>query len=206
MNAVRRLWSRLLLRGVTHRDRFGRLKLLYVLRDPWSLDSPREHHRFVETNRLLSGAFGRVGSLLEMGCGEGLQTGYLKQCCDRLYGIDVSQLAVQRAAKLHPDCEFAAGTLDSVADRFTRSPVDLVAACEVLYYCEDVPANLEIMRRIAGACFVTCYQSRTDRVFPHLEAIPGAEFATIRYEEHTWRACWWRNAGAAGAAGPSHAK
>lgn len=193
MHPVRHLWNRIFLRGVTHRDRYGQLRMLYLLRDPWALDSPREHERFEQTNQLITRAFGRPASILELGCGEGHQTEYLKKCCDRLYGVDISNLAIRRAKRRNPDCEFFSGTLEAVAPHFISSPVDMIVACEVLYYCEDVSANIALMSKIANNCFVTCYQKRADRVFPFLEAIPGAEFETIRHESHTWRAGWWRS-------------
>lgn len=209
MHPLRRLWSRLLLRGVTHRDRYGQLGLLYLLRDPWSLDSPHEQFRFEQTNRIILGAFGRTGSILELGCGEGHQSEHLKACCDTLYGVDVSRRAVRRAGRRAPDCTFLRGTLPTVASRFSGSPVDLVTACEVLYYCEDVATNIELMSRVARHCLVTCYQTRAARVGPHLEKIAGVASDTIEVGSHLWHVWWWASAGAdtpsltPGGSGPS---
>src|SRR4051812_34342504 len=95
--SLRRLWTRVMLRGVHYRDRHQQLDMLYRVRDPWNLDSPREHFRFEETNRLITREFGHVPNLLELGCGEGYQSRHLEKVCDRLHGCDISANAVERA-------------------------------------------------------------------------------------------------------------
>ena len=78
------------LRGVGGSDNIRRLDLAYYVEDPWNMDSDRESRRFQATNRIIEHNFGRVGSLLELGCGEGHQTQYLARLSDQQYGIDVS--------------------------------------------------------------------------------------------------------------------
>src|SRR5262245_47425886 len=94
--AVRRTWIKYALRGVSGHDAHDRLDRAYRVPDPWAMDSDRERFRFVETNRAIVDAFGRIGSMLEIGCGEGHQSTYLVGLCDRLTGIDVSATAVGR--------------------------------------------------------------------------------------------------------------
>ncbi len=56
------------------------------------------------------------GNLLDIGCGEGYYTGYIHQslmCAGRsvyCYGIDISKIAVERAAKSYQDIPFAVGS------------------------------------------------------------------------------------------------
>ncbi|MGH6645240.1 MAG: hypothetical protein ACRED3_21350, partial [Bradyrhizobium sp.] len=70
----RRSWMKYALRGVGPNDNFERLDLAYSIEDPWNMNSPGEIARFEATNRIIEREFGRVGSLLELGCGKGHQT------------------------------------------------------------------------------------------------------------------------------------
>jgi protein-L-isoaspartate O-methyltransferase len=97
--ARRRLWMKYALRGVGGSDNFDRLDLAYSVEDPWNMSSDLERARFEATNRVVERAFGRVGSVLELGCGEGHQTEWLARLSDRQYGVDVSPQAVERARK-----------------------------------------------------------------------------------------------------------
>src|SRR5687767_4311214 len=131
--AVRRLWMQYALRGVQQSDNHGKLDLAYMVKDPWKLDSEPEHVRFRETSARLERAFGRPRSILEVGCGEGVQSEYFARQCDRLTGIDVSARAVERARQRLPAAEFGVG--DLAAQPWAREPgrFDVVAACEVIY-------------------------------------------------------------------------
>jgi hypothetical protein len=53
------------------------LKALYLVRDPWGMESPSETFRFSETNRLIGDQFGPANRLLELGCSEGYQSVWL---------------------------------------------------------------------------------------------------------------------------------
>src|SRR3546814_1302193 len=82
--------------------------MAYKLGDPWNMESRLEQARFVATNAVVARAFGRVGTLLEVGCGEGHQTRVLDELADEVYGIDVSPTAVERARERVPKAHFAA--------------------------------------------------------------------------------------------------
>src|SRR5690349_11073402 len=103
--AARRLWMRYALRGVGQADNHSRLDLAYLVPDPWKLDSEAEHVRFRETSAALERAFGRPRTILEVGCGEGVQSEYFAKQCDRLTGIDVSPRAIERARRRLPAAE-----------------------------------------------------------------------------------------------------
>src|SRR5580700_10350985 len=98
--------------------------------------SAREQARFEWTNQVIGDHLAPLGTILEVGCGEGHQSQYLARQSGELYGIDVSARAVDRARQRCPAGNFAVGdpfTLGSaMPDRY-----DLVAACEVLYYVKD---------------------------------------------------------------------
>jgi len=191
--AVRRAWMKYAMRGVGGADDYGRLDLAYRLGDPWNMESPLEQARFAATNALIERRFGRVASLLEVGCGEGHQTRALAAVADEVHGIDVSPTAVERARERLPTAHFAATDIHGQPWGGEQGRFDLVVACEVLYYIKDIPATLARMSHLGRACLVTFFVPALGRVGPHLEDIPGLQKDWIHSGGETWLACWWRN-------------
>jgi SAM-dependent methyltransferase len=191
MASLKKTWRRLVLRGARYAGNYRRLDASYVIRDPWSMRSAPEQFRFKETNRLLLETFGRVTSMLEIGCGEGHQSTYLRQVCARLTGLDVSGRAVTRARGRCPQAEFVVG--DIFAPQVTLSaPYDLVVACEVLYYMADVPAALGQIRSLGRNCLVTYLTAETETLDRHAaRALPGARFALLQFGGYQWRTVFW---------------
>ena len=190
--SLRRLWTRAMLRSVHYRDRYQQLDMLYRITDPWELDSPHERIRFEQTNRLIQREFGKVASLLEVGCGEGHQSQYLAKVCDRLHGCDVSARAVERARKRCEMSTFSVGTLsDVIADGVHQ--YDLVVACEVLYYVKNVRAAIEVMSRLGTSCLVTYYQTHQDQLDRMIIPLKLAGREVIRDGDNVWTAVWWHN-------------
>lgn len=93
---LKRIWFRAVMADPSYKDAFRNMEQLYRINDPWNLASEPERFRFQTTNELILREFGRVGRLLEVGCGEGAQTEYLLHCCSEISGIDVSGHAVSR--------------------------------------------------------------------------------------------------------------
>ena len=191
--AVRRLWMKYAMRGVGGADNYGRLDMAYRLGDPWNMESGLEQARFAATNALIERAFGRVGSLLEIGCGEGHQTLAFARLADEVYGIDVSPIAIERARVRVPQAQFAATDLEGQPWGGQRHRFDLVVACEVLYYIKDIPATIERMRHLGKAGFVTFFAPALVRVGPHLEGIEDLHKDWMQHQGETWLVCWWRN-------------
>jgi SAM-dependent methyltransferase len=191
---LRRFWIRRVLTGVDDaNDHERRFDALYRLRNPWGFTDPQEQIRFRETNRILLREFGRVGSLLEIGCAEGHQTLHLMRACHQLYGLDISARAVNRAKRKCPGAIFTVGDVTS-AGRFTNAPdrFDLVVACEVLYYVPDVAGTLRRMGELGRACLVTYYEMHRAQVEQALVAIDLAGRETIRSQDLLWSVVWWR--------------
>jgi len=157
---LRKLWLHGLHQGIDYADNYRRLNVLYLWRNPWGFTDSREQMRFMETNRILLREFGQVATLLEIGCAEGHQTLHLIQVCRQLYGLDVSPRAVRRAKRRCSKAAFVAGDLTNVA-RFINAPqqFDVVVACEVLYYIEDVPRALKQISDLGRHCLVTYYSA-----------------------------------------------
>ena len=190
---LRDYWVRLALRRVHYTDRADKLDRLYRVEDPWHLQSAKEQGRFQWTNRLIAEQFGRPETILEIGSGEGHQSRYLTQACDRLYGIDVSPRAVRRARQRCPTAQFAAGGPFGFRFPDMPQPVDLVVACEMLYYVKDIPRFLDRLSQLGRACLVTYYAGQAAALAPYFADRPGCEREQFRADDTEWRAVWWRN-------------
>lgn len=191
--ALRRTWMKYAMRGVGGADDYGRLDMAYRLGDPWNMESGLEQARFAATNALIERTFGRVGSLLEVGCGEGHQTLRLLELADEVHGIDVSPTAIARARVRVPGARFEATDLHGQPWGDGPGRFDLVVACEVLYYIKDIPATIARMNHLGRACLVTFFAPTLGRVGPHLEGIPGLNKDWMQHDGETWLVCWWRN-------------
>lgn len=185
------VWLRLLQKGTVHASRNGRFNHLYHVNDPWGMGSKREQVRFLETNRIIEEELGDIGSLLEIGCGEGHQTEYFGRLCENLYGFDVSKTAVSRAQQRCPEAQLF------VADVFSCQPelkkFDLVVACEVLYYIKDIPSALRRMSELGSKCLVTYYQAEPCDLDSFLDKIQNIEIRIIQAGDISWKAVWWDN-------------
>jgi len=191
---LKRTWRRFALRGTRYKGDYTKLDTSYVVSDPWLMSSPPEQFRFRETNRRILETFGRVTSLLEIGCGEGHQSIHLQQVCTRLTALDVSARAVKRARGRCPQAEFLVGDIFS-AEVVALAPFDLIVACEVLYYMTDVPAVLRQMRALGRNCLVTYFSGEMANLDPHVSAsLPGARSEILEFEGSQWRALWWHGA------------
>lgn len=193
--AQRRLWMKYALRGVGGSDNHSRLDLAYSMEDPWNMDSAMERTRFEATNRVIERAFGRVGSILELGCGEGHQSRHLARLGDRLYGVDVSAQAIERARKRMPDAQFAVADIFSQPWGTDRHRFDLVTACEVLYYLSDPVATIGRMRQLGRNGLVTFFAPASGRIGPSLEDVPGLHKDWIHAGATSWLVGWWTDAG-----------
>lgn len=191
--AQRRLWMKYALRGVRGSDNHARLDRAYSVKDPWNMDSPLEHARFEASNRIIERAFGRVGSILELGCGEGHQTGYLARISDEQYGVDVSPHAIDRARVWLPSACFEATDIHGHPWGKQRHRFDLVTACEVLCYLSDPAATLERMCHLGRYGLVTIYAPAATRVALPLERMPGLQKDWIHLGNTACLVGWWRN-------------
>ncbi len=191
--ARRRLWMKYALRGVGGSDNFDRLDLAYNVEDPWNMGSELERARFEATNQVIRTAFGRVGSVLELGCGEGHQTEYLARLSDEQYGVDVSAQAIERARRRLPRAQFAATDVFGHPWGDQRHRFDLVTACEVLYYLSEPHRTIARMRHLGRNGLVTFFAPACGRIGPHLDGIPGLQKDWIHHGGTAWLIGWWRD-------------
>lgn len=192
------LWTRILQRRVHFGDRHRLLDVMYRVRDPWCLDTDRERVRFEATNAIILREFDAVASLLELGSGEGLQSTYLSAVCNKLYGIDVSPVAVKRARERCPSATFDVGDITELDQVGGRKNFDLVVGCEILYYISNLRQFIDRMSELGKACLITYYAAHRERLDPEIALQPGVKSELIRYEETEWIVAWWVNAPALG--------
>jgi hypothetical protein len=178
--------------GMHYRDEAARFDRLYLVGDPWSMKCEPETFRFAATNRLINTNFARPDTLLEIGCGEGLQSSQLQLVCGRLYGIDVSGRAVKRAKRRCPQAQFAAATIYDLPPSIPPVQFDLVIACEVLYYMADIPRALKRISDLGRGCLVSYYDGESEKLNTYVAGIPGAQFEIVSYSDFSWTLAWWR--------------
>jgi len=185
-------WRRLALHGAPYAGRRRQFELLYLLADPWEMGSDAEASRLDWTDRLIAAQFARVGTLLELGCGEGHQSVHLARHCDQLFGVDVSRIAVARCRRRCPRGLFKVGSAAAPGFPYAPPVFDLVVACETLYYMRHPGRAIERLCRLGRACLVTYRAAESDALDPCLaEVAEGSELH--RCGAAAWRAVWWRN-------------
>jgi SAM-dependent methyltransferase len=190
---LKSLWIRFAFRrGLRYSNDYERLNSAYFIGDPWNMASLGEQHRFAATNGLILETFGQVGSLLEIGCGEGHQSVYLRQICNRLTGLDVSIRAIERARRRCPNCTFLVGDIYS-QELGGHKPFDVVVASEVLYYMSDVPSALKRIRSLGRNGLVTYFAGEMATLDPVVLPLPGVSSKVLQFKQCSWRLAWWRD-------------
>jgi len=159
--------------------------------DPWQMESPLERHRFEETNRIIEAEIGRSATLLEIGCGEGHQTAHLVRVADAVHGVDVSEIAVARARAAVPNATFGVADLLTCPQLAGGVQYDLVIACEVLYYIQDVPAALRALNALGRRRLVSYFQGEATRLDGYFSGVPGLRSHVIARDGTAWKIVWW---------------
>lgn len=180
-----------MLRRIQYRDRFSRFDQLYRVENPWHMDNDSERFRFAETNRLIQMHFGHVDSLLEIGCGEGHQTLELAGLCNKIYAIDISSRAVERAKRRYPQGIISVGDVFHAPILQPSARFSLVVACEVLYYTRDISAVLARMEQLGSSCFITYVSTQHAELVAPLSRIPGLQSIEFQHDQVRWHAAWW---------------
>jgi ubiquinone/menaquinone biosynthesis C-methylase UbiE len=192
INKLKSIWARYWLRNSTFTGRYGSLKNIYAVKDPWSLNTTKEIRRFSATNDLILSTIPDCKSLLELGCGEGYQTEFLSKVSRSTTGLDISEKATARARALCPDVEFVTGRAEDLANLFPGRKFDLVTACEILYYSNNVQQLLGEIMKISDRLLVTNFSERAELMRSQFEG-PGwhrlddIEAEGTRWECHLWK-------------------
>jgi SAM-dependent methyltransferase len=182
--------------GMSESEVLRHLDALYDTPDPWRMTSQKEQFRFARTNdilvRQLIAPAPQVGSILEVGCGEGHQSEHLGRLCAQLTGIDVVPTAIERARMRVPCVEWVVGNLEDQPWVREGRKFDIVTACEVLYAFRDIPKTLQLMSRLGQACLVTYFAGAAHAVERPLRAMPLKGRESFVFDDVTWHVVWWR--------------
>jgi SAM-dependent methyltransferase len=191
-NLLKKRWLSWNLRRFKNGDPTA-MNRLYRTKDPWGLSSQTEQFRFEETARIIRESIGNhFASVLEIGCGEGLQTKSLSLLSDRITGIDQSSHAIDRTRTLGiSNATFTVGDLTSFR---SKDPFTLVTACELMYYFEDEDFEevYQSLSRLGESVMVTYYRGSYDRLDRFFSDKP-VKFETIRGISSEWRVVWWHS-------------
>jgi SAM-dependent methyltransferase len=149
-------------------------------------ETPR-YVRLVEVLRRLAPG----GSVLDIGCGEGLLRDRLRpHGYRRFVGVDLSEEAVRVArAKDDPDASFVVAAAETFAP---RERFDAVVFNECLYYFDDPLAVVERYRRDAlaqgGAIVVSMFRARRSSAIQRRlrRALPAIEESEVRGPRGVW--------------------
>ena len=111
--------------------------------DPWGLNwRPTQMYRYgrmiAELTVVRESRNAPMDCVVDVGCATGEFTELLRRSLPesagrRVVGVDVSQTAIERARKRHPQVEFRVAALDELSRHFPGS-ADLISCLEVLYY------------------------------------------------------------------------
>jgi SAM-dependent methyltransferase len=158
-------------------DNHDELDRIYrSLKDPWNFEtSAYERERFA----ILLDEVKRHphGSILEVGCAEGMFTTMLTELTRDIVAIDVSPTAIARARERHPVPQFIATSLDGLDP---GRKYDLVVCAETLYYIKDVAGAIEKLSAVGKRCVVSYLRRESKRLDPYLRNLRSVEFREIR--------------------------
>jgi SAM-dependent methyltransferase len=196
-SAIHRRWTKYAGRRPSGAEVLRDLEARYATPDPWKMSSEKEQFRFARTNEILARELiapaQQVGSILEIGCGEGHQSEYLKRLCHRLTGIDIVNTAIERARTRVPGVEWVRGDPHDQPWVAEGRKFDIVTACEVVYIFRDIPKTLQLMSRLGNACMVTYFGGPARVMKRVLREVPVAGCESFVFDDVTWRAVWWRS-------------
>ena len=139
--------------------------------DPWDFEtSAYERAKYDATLAALRAR--RFTHAIEIGCSIGLLTQRLADVAERVTGVDVSSVALERARERVPTARFVHA---DVPDGWPEGPYDLVVLSEVLYFLEpdEIRRLARLVRRDTvpgapasrwtGSANATCRPTATGR-------------------------------------------
>jgi 2-polyprenyl-3-methyl-5-hydroxy-6-metoxy-1,4-benzoquinol methylase len=124
---------------------------IYSVSDPW-----RVKGQIAEKTRLhiLNDKFSNQSLFgLDIGCGEGSVLAGLKFLKYK-HGLDLSEIAIKRAAALYPELTFFQADMQEIAE-IANSKYDFISCFETLYYLDD-SAIPEVLNNICAAGKENC--------------------------------------------------
>lgn len=112
---------------------------------PWDTDGPEPRlAELIEAGRL------PVGRALDVGCGTGIHARYLASHGYRVVGVDISRLAIERAAVGTPGGSIELRQLDFLAEEPPGGPFDLVFDRGCFHVFDDPRDQRRFVERVAA--------------------------------------------------------
>jgi len=129
-----------------------------------------------------------AGSILDVGCGQGVLAKRLHRAgYERYVGLDISEVAIERASRKTPDLRNRYIAAD-VMDFATDEKFDLIVFNECLYHMEDPAASVRhclAFLAAGGHVSISMYDTiRSRAVWPLLDMLETIEATEILQRRH----------------------
>ncbi|MFO8052424.1 MAG: methyltransferase domain-containing protein [Candidatus Omnitrophota bacterium] len=95
--------------------------------------------------------------ILEIGCGNGFLTNYLRQQGHKVLGIDISESAIQIAKQSHPESDFLCLSAEQDLSSTIKDKFDAIIAVEVmehLYAPKEMLKNVKKLLKDQSSVFI----------------------------------------------------
>lgn len=109
----------------------------------------------------------RFENALDIGCGTGGNMAYLANFCDKITGIDLSEIAVKLGREKRPSCNFIHGDANNLDSFFESEAFDLVTIFNVLYH-KWISGEVVMLQKIHSVLKPHGYLFITEPAFMHL--------------------------------------
>jgi 2-polyprenyl-3-methyl-5-hydroxy-6-metoxy-1,4-benzoquinol methylase len=93
--------------------------------------------------------------ILDIGCGKGYFTSYLKKRNNRVLGIDCSKSAVEKSRMLHKNVNFE---VQDMQQDMRTDYYDLIVLNQSIYYIENWRTLLRVISNYCKYCFISFYE------------------------------------------------
>lgn len=128
--------------------------------DPWQYTNPYEQKKYEQTLEILPAK--RFNQVLEVACAEGHFTAQLAALVENLLAVDISQVALDRAAQRCADFNNVSFQLFDLTKDEISGSFDLIICSEVLYYVGGWSELQAFARKVAdalnpGGYFITAH-------------------------------------------------
>lgn len=125
--------------------------------DSWHQDDSRQLQRQLALSIVNAYNFNRI---LDIGCGKGALTHFLKKRNNHVTAVDISETAINTARERYPDIEFYplnVSNLEEFKKFFLKKTFDLVFISEVLSYLENWEEVLQIVAKHCEYLLINLY-------------------------------------------------
>jgi len=133
-----------------------------------------------------------LGTVLDIGCGEGLFYSYLEDQCQSITGVDVSYLAIRRARINYPVGGFKVANLMQFSPPEKNKRYDTVLLMDVIYYLnpKDFDSAVNKLNSLGNYIYIVYYEGEADYLNPYFIS-KGICVEKIDIEKHICYVASW---------------